>query len=828
VKRAWALTGVVLISAGCSMTVAVDPSGYRCDPGGGCPGGYVCVADLCQRSNAELCAGVTCVQQAECVGSAKVKTFVGACVTATGACTFEGRETSCVNGCASGSCINACMGVSCTTPPGPVCMGSTLHSYQPNGSCNSITGACEYTLVERTCTNGCTAGACVNQNLCDAVTCHTPPPAVCDGLISRSFAVEGVCTAGICAYQATEVTCPESCLSGACVSNAATFKQTGPRLHFAITALDVAPSSNGNLVVVVGKNGNLARWNGSEWAVLTTPSNESLNAVHFVTNTAAWVVGANRTVWSYRNGVVTAAGSVPGPANANLISVYGRGDANVLIADETGDWYKWSGSSWAHGTFPSGRGPFSMTSVFIDETNRERVGGRCGSASNLSCIAYREPSSGLDWSIDNDRETDSGGCRALGPWVDAPIVGFGPDVLCGKPNNQLRRHAAYGFPAVALAPVPSLAEGSGVVGVSGGAARGVYALTSSGGAAGVGGLYRLARAVTVSSTELITTHFGEEHLSLNDGSTNAVSSGVVVADVLRSEDANTVIRRGPMVNEAYDLAEDWASATVTGSSDLVLISTTGDVAIRANGSPVYSLVRGPPEMTVLAATAQKGTGVLITGSNAVTGVGRVQRYSPGLGFTEITTTGAGVTDFNGVCRVSDSEAYVVGNGGAIYSVSSATLSATKMTSGTTKNLFAVDCGSVGNAVACGQDGTVLRLNGGAWLKVRPTFPSMARLTNCKLLGDTIWVASEAAFARLESGAPAWSMLPVKNGLRGLFVRSPTDVYGYTLSLGATDLHRFDGSSWKSLLNVRGMVRGGVQAGPKIILGGASGLIIEGQ
>ncbi len=815
---------LVLLSA-CSTDIAFDPAGYRCDPGGVCPTGYTCVADLCQLASAERCATVTCTQAAQCVGTTKVKTFAGTCTKATGACTFVGTETACTNGCSNGACINACSGVTCTTPPAASCDGSTRRGYQPTGTCNTTNGLCDYTPVETLCVNGCVNGTCINQDLCVGIACTTPPAPGCDGPIARTYAAQGVCTAGTCGYQVTEVTCPDTCLNGVCIGTAATFAQTGPRVRFAINALDVAPNSNGNVVVAVGNNGAVARWNGSQWASITTPTTQDLHAVHFVTSSAAWLVGANRTVWTYRNGVVTAVGTPPGSSKTNFVSVFGKGDANVLLADDVGAWFKWSGTSWAQGSLPSGDGPYTMTSAFIDETNRERIGGRCGTGSNQTCIAYREPTSGLDWSIDND--SDSSGCAVLGPWVDAPLIGFGPDVLCGKPSNALRRHAYYGFPLIPAA-VPSLDEGNGLVGLSRGFeriggidVRLVYALTASNGVSGVGALYRMVRAVTVQTTQLLTTHFGEEHLSQND------AAGVLVADVLRSQNANTIIRRSASVNEALDLAEDWAAITTAASGDLALISTSGDIATRPTTSAIYTFVRGPAEVSAVAATGERGTGVLIVGSNLVTGAGLVERYAPGVGVTQIATN-APSTTFTSVCRASDTEAYAVGTGGAIYLINSIALTAAKMSSGTTNDLLSVDCGSTSIPVACGKEGTVLRLTNGTWAPMLPTVPSTARLSSCEASGETVWVSGEGVFARIEASSPAWSVLPVKSGLRGLLVRSPTDIYGFTLGVGTSEIQRFDGSVWRSALQVPGMLRGGAFSGSKLTFAGTGGLLVEGQ
>jgi hypothetical protein len=814
---------VGLLGAACSMNVKVDPTGYRCDTGNGCPAGYACVADVCEPTAVGLCANVTCSQAPQCTGTT-IRTFAGACNPASGACTFAPTDTVCLNGCAKSACIDACKGVTCTTPPASSCTGNVLHKAQTTGTCNTTTGACDYSFTDTTCTTACMNGACVNQDACAGVTCTTPPAPVCDGKIARTYAATGSCAAGLCTYASTDVTCTDACAAGSCVSATATFAQTGPRLKFAISALDVAPNSNGALVVAVGQAGNVARWNGTDWAVLATPTKANLNAVHFVTPTAAWIVGEKRTVWTYRNGVVSAVSNPPGSGNSNFVSVFGKSDALVLLADDSGNWHKWSGASFASGALPAAKGPYVMTSVFIDDTNRERIGGRCGSTTHQTCIAYRNPPDGLDWGIDLDVNSDSSGCSVVGPWVDLPPLLGGPDVLCGKPTNDLRRHnPLMGFSAPVLAPVPVLDTGNGIEGITGGASHATYVLTSSSGTSQTGELYRLMRAgLTVPVEPLWSTTFGEEHLSLND------SAGVVLADVRRPQDANDIVHRSPTVNEAFDLAEDWAAVTANSAGDLVLVSTAGSVALRKASTPaVFSLVRGPAQVTVQGAAAQNGTGVLLVGAQAVTGASVIERYAAGVGFSQLATASPNVA-LNSVCRVSDAEAYAVGTSGTIYAINSTALTATRMASGTSDDLLWVDCGGAGTAVACGKNGTVLRLANGAWAKVTPAYPSAARLSGCQLVGGAIWATGDASFGRLDPSASAWSTLPSKAGLRGVFVRAPDDVYAYTTAAGTSDVQHFDGTTWKSLLQVRGTLRSGVQINSKIDFAGGTGLVVEGQ
>ncbi len=817
---------LALLLAGCQMNLQVDPTGYRCDPGGVCPSGYDCVSGVCERGAADLCANVTCSKMSECSGGS-VRVFNSTCDARSGQCAFAPAETTCPSGCANGVCLFACVGTTCSTPPPPTCVGNTLRASSANGTCNSTTGACAYMPVETVCTSGCLqavdggVSSCIGQDACAGVSCMTAPVASCEGLTARTFAASGTCSAGSCSYAETRTVCTLACNAGVCAdSPSLTFKATGPRLKFPISAIDIAPGSNGNVVVAVGDEGRIARWNGAEWSAVPAPGTEHINSVHFVSNSAAWLVGRNRTMWNYRAGIVTAVANPPGSSTANFVSVFGRGETNVLIAEGAGNWHKWSGGAWASGALLGSRGPYVMRSAFIDETNRERIGGRCGLGANQTCIAYRDPATAAtDWSIDNVVGTDSSGCSSVGPFVDAPTNVSSPDVLCGKPTNELKRHTQFGF---SVLTAPALPLGNGVVGLTGGPSRSVFALTASDAFSGPGALYRMIRSgTTVPVDLLLTTRSGEEHLSANE------SAGVVVAEVRRTQKVNNVFHRGPSTNVALDLGEDWAAITANAADELVLVSESADVAVKKASSNVFSFARRPGGLVVRAAAAQRGTGVLIVGNDPATTYGFIMRYTPGAGFITIAADTI-ATEFTDVCRVSDAEAYVAGSDGEIFLVNSLTLTATPMSSGTFDDLKAVDCSTPGSAVAVGVKGMVLKLTGSTWGSVSPAYPRATEvLKSVRLINGAIWALGESTFSRLDQGATAWSTLPPQASSKGLFIRSPAEVYSVKTTSTASEIVRFDGTAWRSAMAVDGVLRGGVQISAKVLLGGARGLLVEG-
>lgn len=57
--------------------------------------------------------------------------------------------------------IDLCQGISCTTPPADECQGDSLRSYETTGICNPDNGICSYGYNDTLCDHGCKAGACL-------------------------------------------------------------------------------------------------------------------------------------------------------------------------------------------------------------------------------------------------------------------------------------------------------------------------------------------------------------------------------------------------------------------------------------------------------------------------------------------------------------------------------------------------------------------------------------------------------------------------------------------------------------------------------------------
>lgn len=819
-KRALVLFAFGLAAAGCNTNVRFDPEGYRCDPGGVCPNGYACVDDVCRRAGTGPCDGFVCDQApaAECADAQTLRTFPGRCDSSSGTptCLYEPVDAACADGCANGACVDPCATVSCVTPPPIACVdANTLRTWAQTGTCAH--GACTYAPTDVSCPNGCVNAVCQGADLCAGKTCTTPPMPVCLSDVLRTFAAAGTCeaTTGQCQYAAVDLPCPNGCAAGQCVAQAASFTQVGPRVRFAITALDQAPSSGGGSVVAVGAGGRVARWNGTQWTeVANTPSSANLNRVNFVTGSLAYIVGDNKTVWAYRPGTNSLlASTIPGPNTAKLVGLSGRSETDVFVADDSGSWWHLTGTGWQTGNLPGSDGPYQMTSAYLDETGRERIAGTCG---GNSCVAYRFPGGATpNWLVDT--QSDALGFDALGGSFDAPTT-LSSDVLAGQSDDALYAHSNIGV-FTQQSPSPAL-TGGGVVGITaqaGSSTRQVYVLTSSSGSS-VGHLVRLSRSGTsVTATTAIDTYLGRESLSPTE------STGVIVAETNATAGSNNIFRRSIVVDQALDVGEDLAGASLDGAGTLALASIYGDVATLAPGAATFNFQRPADELTINAVESRRGTGVLIAG-RLFGGDGVVYRVLPASGFTQLGTT-AGTT-WNALCRVSDTEGWAVGTGGVIASVTASGV--TPVSSPTTKDLAAVDC-APGFAVAVGANGIVLVFTGGQWTAAPPLSGVTASLTGVGLsaAGRAAFVAGDNVFAKLESGG--WTTLPARAALKGLVVRAANDVYGTVVTGGRTDVVRFDGAQWNpSLLQVSGVLGGGVQVGGRVVWGGSAGAVVEGR
>lgn len=141
-----------------------------------------------------------------------------------GECVYVPTDTTCPAGCDETGCLaELCNDVECSDPPANFCNGTILNTFAQTGACSA--GSCIYDLTQVDCTEGggrCEQNQCVGgeQDPCRDVQCTGPPIDECaDENTVRTFAAEGVCTDGDCAYASQEVDCPAGfvCFGAECV-----------------------------------------------------------------------------------------------------------------------------------------------------------------------------------------------------------------------------------------------------------------------------------------------------------------------------------------------------------------------------------------------------------------------------------------------------------------------------------------------------------------------------------------------------------------------------------------------------------------------------------
>jgi hypothetical protein len=837
--------GAGLFLLGCSTSLIVDPEGLKCDVGGVCPNGFVCRDGVCHQTGgagggssgsggggSNSCAGVVCNQPPapQCASPDTQRSFTspGACNAATGSCDYTFTEKTCTAGCTNGLCVgDPCNGVSCTTPPAAKCKdASTLITYANAGSCSS--GQCSYPSTEIACTSACTMGACQGQNLCLNVTCNMPPMPSCVGTNTlRTFMSPGSCNMGTgqCSYNPIDLVCVNGCAGGACITPGQSFTQTMPRLRFGVKAIDQAPGSTGNHVVVVGDNGNIMKWDGATFTRVTAVSatTANFNSVWFANANTAYAVGSGKSVIRYSgtSSSYASVAGVPGSATQNLIAVHGKDESNFTIIDGVGNFARYSNGWGPASAAPGGLGvTHKMTGVYIDPQNRLRISGqRSNGLSTYGVVLYAGTTGNLIEDSDNGTGQPSDGFGAVG----GPAFNGGtasPDVaFVGRLNSNGLRHHNVMIPEFdgTFSPPVTLPSGAGITGITGATgSRAVYFLESPT-SASAGHLYRYSGLTGLDPAPLADFYFDKVSMGANE------SGGVVIAEADLTNGVNNIYRRNANGGEMLDLGENWAAVTAGPAGALILVSKDGDLAMRPAGSATWQFRRGPL-LPALDATATNGASVLVVGSG-----GRLEKFIPGTSNPTVTPIITPTSsDLRSVCRVSDTEAYAAGNSGSLLSINTTAATAATMLSPTMRDLASIDCPSAGAAVACGESGTLLRLISGAWVPVTPALPSTVDLTTCKLVGTTLWVAGDGAFYKMDlsATAPTWQSLTPQVLLSQLVVISPNEVYALSAKMKVV---RFDGTTWTTRFTLNtGALLGGGQVAGKVVYAGSLGVVVEGQ
>ena len=138
--------------------------------------------------------------------------------TAEGGCKYGQQDITCANGCDDGACIGApCDGVACIAPPARYCFNDILVTWEPNGRCND-NGECRYNRHEVQCKDGCSNGACVEDDVCSRVSCGAPPSSFClDENTLFAYAKNGSCRDGACIFDGERIAC--RCIDGKCADD---------------------------------------------------------------------------------------------------------------------------------------------------------------------------------------------------------------------------------------------------------------------------------------------------------------------------------------------------------------------------------------------------------------------------------------------------------------------------------------------------------------------------------------------------------------------------------------------------------------------------------
>jgi hypothetical protein len=760
----WA--GFCLALSGCNCGLVPTVDGAPCDPGNTCPSGYLCVAGFCQMQSG------------------------------TGG---------------GGGGSDLCQGISCDMPPPQKCVSTTvLRTY--SGMCTPSSGTCNYAPTDTTCMSGCANGFCVGD-MCAGITCTMPPAAKCEGSSLVTFAQSGTCAGGTCMYTPTMKDCGAGgCANGACVSLGEKFDQVLPRVHFPINAIDQAPGSQGANVVVVGPAGTLSSWNGTSWVQAPTPANAAdFNAIWFANANTAYIA-TSKGLSKWTGGALSVVNNFPSLTGTGTpIDVHGRGADDFVVAADDATVYRFANASWTTTTQSALSGPYAMNGVFVDESGHIGVYGACNGS---QCILYS--TNGTSYTAHTD---NSGTFNALGPGLDPP-TGTHTFLWAGLDNETIRR-----FDSGALivdfdsndVPDNSQLTGDGPVlkmaGVTGAATgRATWVLTGSGTQA-FGSLYRVAGlASSPVATQLSNVFYDTQTMTKTD------SAGVVFVDTRTATGGNTIVRRSGTVEEALDLgAEAWAAVAPAGNNGFVLLNAFGDVAASL-GATTFQLHRTTDSITGTGIAAGN-TFALYVGFTSNGAFARKVPLTQGSTYVDLTIPNA-PAQLNAICRVSDTEWYLVGNDGSAYKSDGSTL--TEMSTPTVEHLQAVDCGGTsGVALACGNNGTVLKLTNGTWSAV--TGAPQANFTSCRLTGSTMYAGADGTFAKYSNNT--WSQEPSLPSLTALVAVSANEVYGVT---NGTQIQRFNGSTWSSSATAPQTLVGGGLVGGHVMFAGKAGVVMEGQ
>ncbi len=120
--------------------------------------------------------------------------------------------------CELGECVaDPCLDISCDQVPAPACNGNQRVTYGTVGECRG--GECFYAPTLSDCGDKlCEDGVCKEVDPCENIVCDSPPSPTCDGNSIITYANDGSCSQGVCAYESSESACEagRQCVNANC------------------------------------------------------------------------------------------------------------------------------------------------------------------------------------------------------------------------------------------------------------------------------------------------------------------------------------------------------------------------------------------------------------------------------------------------------------------------------------------------------------------------------------------------------------------------------------------------------------------------------------
>lgn len=613
----------------------------------------------------------------------------------------------------------------------------------------------------------CRGGVCLRPLFPDTLSstcdngCAVPPPPECRDDTRRSHEGPGACQkdTGTCTWSVLDTPCPHGCFQGECRTGPRVFTRRLGALDFDVAALDVAPASDGRGAVAVGPNGQVARLSGSGWQRLESPTREALKAVWFSDAQRAFVVGGSSTVLEVTGNAVNALALPLAPGESwSFVDVHGRNSQHVVMVSEDGSLLRFDGQGFRKSHLPPEEGPWEVTSVYVSPSGQERVLGRCRNGNEL-CLSKSDAFSET-FSV---QRLSAAGAGVLGPALDASFQ---------KASVALRAEALLwedGHSGLSAVDVQPLFPGAGFVGLVEGPGSQVHVLTRAGPSHPLARLYRYS---TSQSQAIMTFPFG----ALLSMSRRGAES-VAVADA--ASGLSSVYRLSPASIEPTASRETWVSASLGPDGTHALLSASGHLWLKdARGPSTYLR---PEETSLRMRSVALGKAFhLVVGEQ-----GRVFRVEKSFQALASGTSSA----WTSVCRTSDDTFYLVGDNGRIRSFDGREW--TTWNSNVTTSLLHVSCAQPQSVLACGNEGRLLKLEGGAWKDFSPAFPLSKPLSHCEATSDgTVYVAGSNVFYRFREGE--WTALPSLAGLSNVVRLSDREVYAVA---EGNKVARFDGTTW---------------------------------